>query len=259
MRTELPLISCICVTYKKTHLLDRAIKCFEAQTYPNKQLIILYEDIDTETKFFTANHKFSGNCKIIGVDGVPKRTLGELRNIAIDSADGEFICQWDDDDWYHINRLEYQFNVTRLSGKCGSLLRHWLIFDSTQQKLYISHARNWEGSILCEKRLFRLKTYDNCSKGEDTGVVEYLIDCGCLTARHDAPGLYMYVYHGRNTWDLNHFNEIFKCSQVIDTEGLDISQVVTLAPAEASCIIDELLYQHQIKHEEKADVSMLTS
>ncbi|KAB2835022.1 MAG: hypothetical protein F9K51_00895, partial [Candidatus Dadabacteria bacterium] len=44
-----PLISCLCITRGRTKLLGRAVQSFRDQTYPNKELVLLYESGDAET------------------------------------------------------------------------------------------------------------------------------------------------------------------------------------------------------------------
>ncbi|MNV70454.1 hypothetical protein D3C71_1634220 [compost metagenome] len=166
--------------------------------------------------------------------------------MAIEEADGDFICQWDDDDWYHVNRLQYQFTALTAAGKSGSILTHWLIFNATNNKLYISHARNWEGSLLCSKHLFSLKQYDNSSRGEDTAVVEFLCEEGYIVNINEITGLYIYVYHGGNTWDLNHFNEIFACCQEIQVSPAMTGRIFGLSPDQSSVLIDEILLSSDI-------------
>lgn len=50
-------------------------------------------------------------------------------------------------------------------------------------------------------------------KGEDTDVVEFLVRHNHLVCIEDMPFLYVYVYHGKNTWNFNHFSKIFRASQ----------------------------------------------
>ena len=51
---SLPLISCICITRNRPGYLSKAIVCFKQQTYPNKELVILYEEDDLLTAAFFA-------------------------------------------------------------------------------------------------------------------------------------------------------------------------------------------------------------
>jgi glycosyltransferase involved in cell wall biosynthesis len=50
---------------------------------------------------------FDSRVKFFVVKREPGRTLGSLRNLDIEMAQGEYVCQWDDDDWYHAGRIEY--------------------------------------------------------------------------------------------------------------------------------------------------------
>src|SRR5579872_5490009 len=49
MNNNEPLISCLCITRKKPHMLSRAIRCFMEQSYSNKELVIVYESDDMAT------------------------------------------------------------------------------------------------------------------------------------------------------------------------------------------------------------------
>ena len=46
---DTPLVSCLCVTKGRIHMLKRAIACFESQTYANCELIVLVEIDDDDT------------------------------------------------------------------------------------------------------------------------------------------------------------------------------------------------------------------
>jgi len=228
MSKPFPLISCVCVTNHKPQMLLRVINCFQAQSYTNKQLVILYEDTDLKTKNFIASNIFTSNIKIVSTSGYPKKTLGELRNIAIESSDGEFVCQWDDDDWYHTDRLRYQHNIITTHGVNASILTRWTVFDNINKRAFISNRRRWEGSVLCRKDIFKLKRYENKSKGEDTDIIDYLHENNHLAYIDDNPLLYIYIFHGNNTWDSNHFSAIF-----------DVSEDFTIA----SILIENILQQ----------------
>ena len=40
---DLPRVSCVCVSQNRPHFLKKAISYFKHQTYPNKDLVIVYE------------------------------------------------------------------------------------------------------------------------------------------------------------------------------------------------------------------------
>lgn len=238
-----PLISCLCVTRGKPVLLQRALNCFMAQTYENKELIIVYEDDDV----LTANWLLKindENVKKVKVKKTAKINLGELRNIAIKNATGQFVCQWDDDDWYHIGRLEYQFEVIKSTGTIGSIMTKWIVFDTTTQKAYLSNQRLWEGSILCKKSVITEKMYENQKMGEDTAVINYLFSSKKIAIIDNAPNLYIYVYHGMNTWDYDHWSLVFKMSHELSIKDsqkikdlLDSDSSIT----DSSVILDNII------------------
>jgi glycosyltransferase involved in cell wall biosynthesis len=208
----LPLISCLCITREKPKLLKRAIECFTEQSYSKKEMVLVYENDDPETKRIVDGL----NCdaiRCIEVNSKPKLTLGELRNFAIRESRGDYFCQWDDDDWCHSQRLELQMNGIKNSFKPACVLVNWIMFDQTREEAYCSSTRAWEGSLLCRKDIINddLK-YDSLVKGEDTVFISKMLD-----GRHlfplIMPTLYIYVYHGNNTWNGDHFKFLFSISQ----------------------------------------------
>ena len=245
---SLPLISCLCVTYGKPLLLKRAIACFMEQTYPRKELVIVVEYDDLLTRDFLENKDYPNFIKVVTVSSALKKPLGELRNISVQEASGEYVCQWDDDDWYNISRLEKQYEVIRESGKAGSILTRWMLYDGNTGKAYISHKRNWEGSLMCNKQILADHKYEKVARGEDTAVVEGLYDKGQLAIIGNMPGLYIYTWHGGNTWNYDHFKEIFFCSQELESYSERIKHILTecASPAEGSFVLAGILKEEMI-------------
>jgi glycosyltransferase involved in cell wall biosynthesis len=252
MNSQLPLISCVCVTRKKPGLLKRSIECFLAQTYLHKELIIIYEDDDPATEAFVATgFPAESGIRIFRVPSCPKTTLGELRNFAIRAAGGEFVCQWDDDDWYHARRLELQFGKLPGEGRHGSIMKQWLVYDSLSTTAYISNVRLWEGSILCRKSVLQQKAYEDKALGEDSATIEYLASMDSLHFLDEMPGLYIYVYHGNNTWGYQHWNEIFQCSTAIAPEDSRIIGDILNGKypvGEASILLDVIVERSSINN-----------
>jgi len=244
MNDEYPLISCICVTREKPRLLSRAIDCFLAQTYPNRELIILYEDDDTATKDFIGSIRPNPQIKTTIVARSSQIRLGQLRNMAIQEAHGEYICQWDDDDWYHAGRLEYQYAIITQTGYAGCIMLKWIIFDSTTGQAYISNPRLWEGSILCKKNILLPGSYENKSVGEDTILIETLFSNKALYPIMHVPHLYIYNYHVGNTWDRAHWEFIFKSGTPLSDEiNFEITRIMANAydAVEGALLLDKLL------------------
>src|SRR5690606_3676258 len=130
-----PLISCLCVTRNRVNLLKRSIDCFLSQSYPNAELIVVSEDDDEPTSRYMKNVP-GENIRHIVIGTRPKLPLGALRNFAIEAARGEYFCQWDDDDWYHNDRISTQFHAAVKNFHPGSILTNWLMFDHSARQAY---------------------------------------------------------------------------------------------------------------------------
>jgi len=215
---DFSLISCLCVTHEKPEMLKRVIRCFREQSYPCKQLVIVYEEADIPTHQFMEQSTFECSVKVVKIDAGTKLTLGELRNISVREADGDYVCQWDDDDWYDADRLMEQMKHIQLHGTSGCILSRWIVFDAMTQKAYLPERYTWEGSILCKREVMLQNPYPPLRKGEDTGVIRYLFKRGALSIIDDKPHLYVYIYHGGNTWDYEHFLKIVETSQELSSE-----------------------------------------
>ena len=206
---NIPLVSCLCVTRNRVDLLKRAIACFQFQRYPSKELIVLSEEDDKSTLAYMQQNQGS-NIKHIIVDSIPRKSLGSLRNIAIGYASGQYICQWDDDDWYHADRIAKQVSSAFENSMHGSILTQWIMYDEEHGQAYLSRRRLWEGSILVEKNAVLTNNiqYPPLQKGEDSEFIGELIR-QCQIYELKSPELYVYTFHGRNTWNREHFNENF--------------------------------------------------
>lgn len=71
----------------------------------------------------------------------------------------------------------------------------------------------WEGSILCKKDLLLQYRYPAIKKGEDSVVIETLYSNDLLCIIDNEPHIYVYNYHGDNTWEVEHFERIFVFSR----------------------------------------------
>jgi len=200
-----PLVSCLCVTHNEPKILQRSINCFLSQTYPNKELILTYTADNQETK--TLVEALSGY-PIIGHE-LPasfSQTLGEKRNLAIAKSNGSYFCTWDDDDWYSSNRIARQVACLSKSNYGCSVLSQLIIYDEQTQQSFLSTRRVWEQTLLCKKSLINYDTirYAHLDHSEDTILLNDLQDRKLVSLLFD-PGLYIYIYHGNNTWHREHW------------------------------------------------------
>ena len=236
-----PLVSCLCVTRNRVQLLRRAVFLFKAQTYPNTELVIVYESDDPATRNCVEGIEAPG-IVCLEVPAAPDVTLASLRNLAVEKCNGDYFCQWDDDDWYHPKRLELQMRVIKESRMPASILLHWLVFDSSLNRAYISCRRPWEGSLLCKKSIiddYGIQ-YRNMAVSEDTAVIKSLF-ANHLVFPIMMPKLYIYVYHGSNVWHIEHWQKIFAASTELSRpSSLLIEEILngTYSPEEAAERLD---------------------
>jgi glycosyltransferase involved in cell wall biosynthesis len=185
-----------------------AIACFQRQVYPNRELVVVVDDPACE---LIAHISSLNDDKIRLVRlSADRKTLGELRNISVAEARGEYVCQWDDDDLYDPERIQTQLGALLASGAAACLLRRWTIWWPEAKKLAISGSRLWEGSILGRKSA--MPGYPAWRRGEDTAMVDELVQ-RCRVLSLDAPELYTYIHHGNNTFGQQHFVEIYNYSK----------------------------------------------
>jgi glycosyltransferase involved in cell wall biosynthesis len=210
----------MCVTRGRVRLLRRAIKCFINQTYRERELVVVYESDDTPTRQVLAELD-DNSIYPIEVPAVPRLALGSLRNIALQAGTGTYVAQWDDDDWHGPERLAEQMQAIRETGKQACVLARWTVYDCLTERAFVSNVRAWEGSIVAARSV--VPPYPDLVKLEDTPVVEELI-CQDRVIMLDRPELYVYTYHGRNTWDSNHWKRIVGRSYPL---GAETSRSVT--------------------------------
>ena len=201
-RADLPLVSALLITKNRKEQALRAIECFLAQTYDAKELVIIDEG---ERELEKAIKKLAS--PLISYHRNDKRiNLGQLRNQAIRIAKGEYVCQWDDDDLYHPAKISHQLAICEEKKADACFLLRELLLDQPRMSLGISDYRLWEGTILARKD--KILSYPAWRRGEDYWVVHRLAQRGTVVAL-DWPELYLYIYHGSNTWDRHHFARVW--------------------------------------------------
>jgi glycosyltransferase involved in cell wall biosynthesis len=211
MSEQFPLISCLCVTNRRVPLLKMSIACFLAQSYPNKEMIIVCQENDLDTVQYIEFLK-RADVLLVKVSPPDSLTLGELRNLSLEHSRGEYFCQWDDDDWSHRDRLVIQYQNTTRNLFPATMLMNVLMFDEGRGDAYFSYFRLWDQTILGKRELFSTYKYKPLNKSEDREFSNLLMTESRIYPTV-SPNLYIYVYHGNNTWGSDHFNWLFGFAQ----------------------------------------------
>jgi hypothetical protein len=219
-----PKVSCLTVTQAgRERMLERAIGDFAAQTYPNRELLILHDGDNAwhgTCEALAENARALNSVSINIVRERQRKTLGELRNESVRRASGELLCQWDDDDRSHPERLRRQIETLIAANASACYLEQqlhrfadtgeWLFEDWSRQP----YPRNLvQGSGLVRKDA--MPTYPSQSRGEDTALLHALVQANEPIARvRGEPWLYCYSFHGTNTFDRAHHAAIARDTQV---------------------------------------------
>jgi glycosyltransferase involved in cell wall biosynthesis len=206
------------VTLDRLALAKESILSFARQTYPERELLIV---TDGSPAFREALARF--------VDALNLRsqvrffypentghTLGYLRNLAMGAACGDILCQWDDDDINHPDRLLEQAQHLLQHNAAASFFADHLQFIEEQ------HAVCWidwtlEGEVAGPDQLFpgslmmhrdpRFRYPEEgviSRQGEDSVLLHMLYQNASVKPLIGAGHLYLYRFHGRNTFSREH-------------------------------------------------------
>jgi glycosyltransferase involved in cell wall biosynthesis len=167
-----PLVSCIMPTANRRAFLPQAIRCFERQTYLNRELIILDDGCDP------VQDLVPDDARIRYMRREAKCSLGAKRNKACELARGQIIAHWDDDDWMADWRLAYQVDAlarTSQPSACG-LSRLYFCHrrgDTAWMYVHPANQRPWiAGATMCyHKSLWQEYRFQEINEGEDTRFV----------------------------------------------------------------------------------------
>lgn len=215
------LVSALCLTRGRVKYLNRAIKCFQRQSWQTKQLVIVYDEDDEDTVMFLKNNiEGAAEVKLVGNTKI-NATVGFLRNLAVNAADGEFCIQWDDDDYYSPDRITYQMTeLKQRPGKFAILLDAWFIYYEDKNKAIEAAKYGYEGTILATREALLRYPYPDVTRtvdekgrecGEDTFVIRKLQKAGYLATVH-YPMLYIYCVHSDNTCNEEHFKRMYNAA-----------------------------------------------
>jgi glycosyltransferase involved in cell wall biosynthesis len=192
------------VTRNRAALAQRAIHCFAQQTWPDRELVVL-DDGDEDYRpiidpFVAAGARIRYH-RIAERAGV---RLGQLRNEAIDLADGEWCMQWDDDEWYHPARIDAQMRAR--ADRAGVALK-WTLVHLESPTHGLLHFRADSGIATPGTVLHRRDAarYQNLGKNEDGLFLREVRTNGLAVLGEEASHLFVRCFHGTNTWDEHHF------------------------------------------------------
>lgn len=211
---EQPLVSCLMVSRGNGFPAELAIECYRAQTYANRELVIVSAQPANEVEALVRRLD-DPTIRYVQAENIP---LGDLRNLSVDAASGSLLCLWDDDDLYHPRRIELQTAALLQAGATAHFLSRVVLWWPQRRIITITGERPWENTMLARREA--LPRYPSVRIREDTPLLSELECHGEIAVTND-PELYCYVVHGQNTSDAAHFEYLLDgaSSAATDYEG----------------------------------------
>lgn len=209
------LISCLAVTLplpERREGLRRVIADYQAQDWSPRELVVVINGGDPASHddiYGDVDRLADRTIRVVAVPGIA--TLGALRNAAVGGARGDILCQWDDDDRYHPQRLSAQMAHLESSDAAAVLLGEVVQHVTAEDRLYVmnwaaTEPEGFPGSILWRAKagMRYASAGPQSALGEDSEALAELRSRHRVVSLDRAPWLYVYRSHGGNSWSDAH-------------------------------------------------------
>lgn len=212
------LVSSLCVTYNRPNTLLQAVRYFQAQTWPRKELIV----VDDSAPSDQPNLESIPNVKHVKL---PHRAdSGYKHDLAMEYAQGDILCYQDDDDYYGPLRIERQIqplldrSVDLTGVKLELIVRlpefKFMRLKSEERRppmdQWIGNGMTsfkW-GHIWDSSAMFGRWAFSSVNKhtpgiiGQKVGFLNSLWSWGRTLKVIENDGLFLYVRHSKNSWKI---------------------------------------------------------
>lgn len=193
-----PRVSCLMPTADRRRFVPLAVRCFLAQDWPNRELVILDDGVEPVADLLPSHP----DIRYLRLP--PGNSLGVKRNLCAEAASGELLMHWDDDDWMAPHRIRSQVeDLLARNAEIGGADR--LVF------LDLADGRPWEyryaggakrpwvagGTLVYRRRAWLKQPFADTSSGEDTRFV--WAHGRERIAVHPRPDFYVATIHAGNT------------------------------------------------------------
>lgn len=209
------LVSCLMVTQpgptRLPHLL-RSLEGYRRQTHGRTELVVVVDRTDAAARDALRQHlspRHREDVRLVALEA--EHPLGFLRNIAVAHARGDVLCQWDDDDLQHPERVARQLAAMTAAGARACYLQDVMQYVVGERVLYWT---NWRatptgahpGTMMCAREaMIRYPEAGPAARlGEDTVALAALRERCVVHALAGWPHLMLYVTHGSNTFPADH-------------------------------------------------------
>lgn len=206
-RPSVPLVSAIMPTRQRPDFALQAVRYFLAQDYPRTELVVLEDG----TPSLAGRLPDDPRIRYIAT-GAAARSIGAMRNEACRLARGDIVAHWDDDDWYGPGRLTRQVAAIRdrsadITALRGSVMldlatwRFWRCRPDLHRRLFVRDVHG--GTLVYRRQVWQDKAqFPDRSLAEDAVFLDQAVRRGARLQPVDADGIFVYVRHGTNAWNI---------------------------------------------------------
>ena len=198
-------VSCLIVTADRKHLLKRSLHSFQKQTHQNKEVVIIDNGHDTVEDLLTDFSK--DEVTYVRIEPSPDNVLGDLRNISLEQASGDFLICWDDDDWFHPDRITVELNTLKEGYDACCLTGNIFHIDTDEfmEHPYIGLLPDGSPSSIMHRRDDSIR-YPSLPREEDTVYLnKWIKQKKYKQLDLSYSYLFIRVFHGTNVSGRKHF------------------------------------------------------
>jgi hypothetical protein len=174
-----------------------AIECFKNQTYTHRELLIINHGE------WRLDKKNDARVTELMVKKKSGETIGDLRNLGLLHAKGDFIICWDDDDWHGPDRIAVQVAAHR--GKAAVLLAQQVRYNLLNDSCFAIKIPEGIPNTILYPRLPELK-YENLIRGEDSRFLKFFHEV--IVVDND-PTLHVCTYDSLNVCNAEHIMQAY--------------------------------------------------
>jgi len=198
-------VSCLIVTANRKELLCRSLYSLKNQTHKNIEVVVVDNGEEKVEELMEMFQDDQVNYTYIHPS--PDNILGDLRNISLDRATGDYMICWDDDDWFHPKRIEIQLETLKNGFDACCLEGNIFHIDSPDliDHPYIGRLPDGSPSSIMHRRNDHIR-YPSMRRGEDTVYLNKWMNNGKYKML-DLSYAYLFVrvFHGTNVSGKKHF------------------------------------------------------
>lgn len=192
-------------TKSRADYINQSISYFLHQQYPNKELIVIYDQASDLPDNIIQDQAISYH------QVTDNFSIGAKRSQGCSLAQGEIIAQWDDDDWYSTQRLSVQAepiinkqaDLTALRGHCFYNLwdnSFWQTSPALYNKMFREGVAG--GTLMFLKKYWSAGCVDYNDEylREDADFMSLILSNGGRLQAIDGKEHFIYLRHLKNSW-----------------------------------------------------------